>query len=65
MRIILNGKPQQVSESRLDAVLLECGYDQPAIATAVNQAIVHAEDRAQTSLQEGDQLEVLAPIGGG
>ena len=65
MRIVLNGKTCEVIATRLDQVLIECGYKSPSIATALNQTIVHKQDHAQTDLKDGDQLEVVAPIGGG
>lgn len=65
MRIIVNGKPCDVKTTRLDHILNELEYNNPAIATALNDAIVHKQTRIETELNEGDCLEVVAPIGGG
>jgi len=65
MRIIVNGEERDVSVAHLDAVLVECGYENPAIATALNGTFIHRHLRAETSLSEGDRVEVVAPIEGG
>jgi sulfur carrier protein len=65
MRILLNGEYCDVKGTTLDQILIECDYINPAIATAVNDTIVHKQARVGTVLNEGDRLEVVAPIGGG
>lgn len=65
MRIELNGEVIEVQASRLSDVLIECGYTQNRIATAVNGEIVHRELHAQTLLSEDDRLEIVAPVVGG
>jgi len=49
MRIIVNGEERDVSVAHLDAVLLECGYENPAIATALNGTFIHRHLRAETA----------------
>ena len=65
MRINLNGETVEVQASRLSDILEECGYEHDRIATAVNGEIVHHQSRAETRLNEGDRLEVVAPVVGG
>lgn len=65
MLIILNNDPCEVEHTRLDQVLLELGYNNAAIATAVNSSIVHKHNRCNTQLNENDRLEIVSPIGGG
>lgn len=65
MQIVLNGEPCDVKNTALDQILVELEYSNPAIATALNDAIVHKHARIETVLNEGDRLEVVAPIGGG
>jgi len=65
MRINLNGEAVEVETTRLSDILEECGYHGERIATAVNGEIVHRQSRAETRLDEGDRLEVLAPVVGG
>lgn len=64
MKITLNGEPIEISESRLDAALDALGYS-GTVATALNGAFVPREARSKTTLQEGDALEVVAPLQGG
>lgn len=65
MRIDLNGTPFTVLAGSLAEVLEELDYGGLAIATAVNGTFVPAAARAGTLLQDGDQVEVLAPMQGG
>lgn len=65
MRIILNGKAQEVSAGRLDTALEELGFSSALVATAVNGNFVPADDRPRTVLQEADRLEIIAPMQGG
>jgi len=65
MRIVLNGKPCDVAGARLDAVLAELGYQGAKVATAVNGDFIAKRLRGETALNEGDALEVIAPMQGG
>ncbi|HEX9858507.1 MAG TPA: sulfur carrier protein ThiS [Paracoccaceae bacterium] len=65
MRIDLNGTPQQVAADTLAGALAELGYGRSAVATALNGRFVPAAARAATALQDGDRVEVLAPMQGG
>ena len=65
MKIILNGDARDVHASSLSAALDELGFGGAVVATAVNGEFVAASVRAETSLAEGDALEVLAPMQGG
>ncbi len=65
MRIILNGNSVEVETTRLSDILEECGYQHDRLATAVNGEIVHRQSRGEIHLDEGDRLEVLAPVVGG
>lgn len=65
MRIVLNGEERGLEATRLDRALDELGYGGAHIATALNGTFVPRERRAGTELQEGDRLEVLAPLPGG
>lgn len=65
MRIDLNGTPFTVVTRSLAEVLIELGYDGAAIATALNGTFVPAATRAGTLLDDGDRIEVLAPMQGG
>jgi len=65
MRIELNGERVEVVKTSLSDILDECGYQNARIATALNGKIVHKHSRHETWLNEGDRLEIVAPIFGG
>ena len=65
MNIILNGEPSQVEAEKISEALIELGYGNSRVATAVNSEFVPESLRAQTRLSENDRLEVLAPMQGG
>jgi sulfur carrier protein len=65
MKIIVNAEPREVTNETLVDALMELEFTSPAIATALNGSFVPREDYAETSLSEGDRLEVLAPMQGG
>jgi sulfur carrier protein len=65
MTIIWNGAARDVESRSLVAILRELGYDETAIATAVNGEFVPARKRETVVLDDGDALEVVAPRQGG
>lgn len=65
MNIILNGKPADVATAKLDDLLVELGYADAVVATAVNEDFVPKDRRATVNVKAGDRLEVVAPLRGG
>jgi len=65
MKLLLNGEPITTEAQTLDTVLAEKGYADTTVATAVNGDFVPVTLRATHTLNEGDQIEVLAPMQGG
>ncbi|OUD08255.1 thiamine biosynthesis protein ThiS [Marivivens niveibacter] len=65
MKIIVNSKPFDVRSHTLSDILTEVGFDSPAIATAVNGQFVPKKSRAETPINSGDQIEIVAPMQGG
>jgi sulfur carrier protein len=65
MKILVNGDPHEVSASNLASAMDELGFTGKVVATALNGEFVPATARTGTTLSEGDQLEVLAPMQGG
>ena len=65
MRILVNGAPREVASRTLDSVLLELGYREPRLATALDGTFVPASARAAESLREGCAVEVVSPMQGG
>jgi sulfur carrier protein len=66
MRINVNGRPHEVAAKTLASLLAELGYDDAQkIGTALNQVFVRDKDRAQTTLRDGDAVEIVTPRQGG
>jgi sulfur carrier protein len=65
MRILVNGVWRETLGLELAAALEELGYGGRPVSTAVNGEFVTVEQRARTTLADGDRLEVLAPMQGG
>ena len=65
MNIIVNGKNRNIINVNLILALDELGYKEIKLATALNGEFVSVQARDNTSLKEGDKLEVLSPQQGG
>ena len=65
MRIEVNGAAKNVRAATLAEVLAELGLAEARVATALNGVFVPKGARPETVVQEGDRLEVLAPMQGG
>ncbi|UJQ94243.1 sulfur carrier protein ThiS [Mariluticola halotolerans] len=65
MNITLNGAACETAATDLAAALVELGFADAVVATAVNGAFVPAAARGDFQLNSGDQIEVLAPMQGG
>ncbi|ASM74666.1 MULTISPECIES: sulfur carrier protein ThiS [Roseobacteraceae] len=65
MKLQLNGEPLDTPPVTLADLLDAQGFGGAKIATAVNGSFVPATARAARILNDGDQIEVLAPMQGG
>ena len=65
MKIIINGENTEVRATALDQLLVELGYGDSRVATAVNGVFVAQLHRADCTLNEADRLEVVTPRQGG
>lgn len=65
MRIFINGDQREVEPATLALALNALGYGGKKIATAVNGRFVAAPARQGIELQDGDKIEVVAPMQGG
>lgn len=65
MRILVNGAWRETHGAELAGLLLELGYGDSVVSTAVNGQFVAVAARPDTALAEGDRVEVLAPMQGG
>ena len=66
LKIVVNGKEAELQTSRdIQQALVELGYEGAHFAVALNEDFVPRAEYSQTTIQEGDKLEVLSPIRGG
>lgn len=65
MKITVNGTAQETAAPTLDALLIELGYGEAKVATALNENFVPAALRPEQRLNEGDRIEIVAPRQGG
>lgn len=65
MKILVNGDWREMGAVDLATALVELGYGEAVVATAVNGEFVPATLRQGARLAEGDRIEVLAPMQGG
>lgn len=65
MKIIVNGTAVESDATTLAGLLDELGKWEAKVATAVNEAFVPVGLRDQTTLNEGDRVEIVAPRQGG
>jgi sulfur carrier protein len=65
MTLLLNGAPQEIAARTLAEALAELGYAGRIVATAVNGEFVPARKRTERKLNDGDRVEVVAPMQGG
>ncbi|HXF55570.1 MAG TPA: sulfur carrier protein ThiS [Hyphomicrobiaceae bacterium] len=62
---MINGEPVDTTARTLAELLAEAGYAEAKVATARNGVFVAARLRAETMLEHGDLIEVVAPRAGG
>ena len=65
MKIMINGEAKEVVGETLAEVLIEVGFGEAKVATAVNEVFVAAGARAVHNLEAGDRVEIVAPRQGG
>ena len=66
MRVTVNGEPVEIPEATSVRALIEQhGLAKAACAAEVNRALVPRRDQDSRILREGDQIELVALVGGG
>jgi len=66
MNIIINGKSKKFNPTQhLSAIVHEFCKQPKHVITELNGAIVPSDKWAQTTLKEGDTLELVTFVGGG
>jgi len=66
MKITLNGTTKTLpAPLDIAALLKESGYSDKLVAVARNGQFVARESYGKTTLQDGDDIEIVAPMQGG
>ena len=66
MKIIVNGEERALTKALdITTFLDEAGYGDMLVAVAVNGAFVPRGTYSETMLQNGDSVEIVAPMQGG
>ena len=65
MRLVVNGKSQELPAATLADALQSLNFAEAKVATALNGEFVPARARQATTLKDGDRIEILAPRQGG
>lgn len=65
MRLIINGQTQNLDVTHLQDVLHALNMDEQTVATAVNGQFVSKNKRLEMQLNDGDAVEIVAPMQGG
>ncbi|PHS31664.1 MAG: thiamine biosynthesis protein ThiS [Methylophaga sp.] len=65
MIIQLNGESCQTKATTLSQLLKQFDYGDAVVATALNGDFIAEGQRVDTPINEGDQIEILAPMQGG
>ena len=62
---MVNGNESDVAAETFAELLLELGYEDMPVATALNMSVVRKKDRETVRFKEGDRVEILVPMQGG
>ena len=65
MVVVLNGERVEIAARNLTALLSEKDYEHTNLAIAVNQRLVPRVAWSDTTLNSGDQIEIITPRQGG
>lgn len=67
LAVKVNGAPLRLARSvaTVSDVLAELGYVDQFVAVALNRTCVRRGDFTTTPVQQGDEVEILAPMAGG
>ena len=67
MQILINGESREFPQSsiKLNELIEQLSLAPPRIAVEVNQTIVRRADWENTSIGDGDRIEIVHFVGGG
>lgn len=66
MTLSVNGEPREIADgTTLAALLDELGVRRDGSAVALNDGVVPRARHAETTLRDGDRLEIIIAVAGG
>ena len=65
MNLTINGEQQTFPAETLSALVEQLGMKPDRVAIELNRAIIPRDQWSQTSLHDGDRLEIVHFVGGG
>jgi sulfur carrier protein len=65
MRVTINGQAREISSRSIDALLGELEYEGTHFAVALNYDVLPKSRWADTTLNSGDEIEIITPRQGG
>jgi len=65
MTLLVNGERRLLEARTLAEALVALDYADAIVATALNGEFVPARARAETTIADGDRIEIVAPRQGG
>ncbi len=66
IKLMVNGKSRELTEAtNLEAYLTSFGLDLQFVAVGYNGEVIKKETFAEVVLKDGDNLEIVRPVGGG
>lgn len=65
MSITVNGEAHEHAATTIAELLEHLGYQAGSVAIACNEAFVPRASYAETAVQPGDRIEIVAPMQGG
>ncbi len=65
MKITINGKQVETTDTTLDQLIVNRGFDPDALIVELNLKIIPRKNWPETQLSKGDTLELLNFVGGG
>lgn len=65
MVVTVNGKRREVAAATVAALLVELEHEGDFLVVAVNRAVVQRRRWDETTIRDGDAVEILTPRQGG
>ena len=65
IEIIVNGKKESLKSCNIQELIEVLGYHDNSFAVAVNGTFVSLKNYHDTLIENGDEIEILAPMVGG